>query len=94
MKSGPARARLNIYLEPPQLQEFIKIAAARHRVSLSNYCLDAIRRRLAEDDLIPMSPTEKRSKIQAAAESLDQLRSAIGAIGIPVAQLIEEERRN
>ncbi len=94
MKSGVARARLNIYLDPPQLQEFIKIAAARHRVSLSNYCLEAIRRRLAEDDLIPSSPTEERSKAQAAAESLDQLRAAIGPIGTSVAQLIEEGRRN
>ena len=77
MSFGSARTRLNIYLEPPQLQESIKIAAARHRVSLSNYCLEAIRRRLAEDGLIPVALREDRSKARAAVESLDRLRSTI-----------------
>jgi len=93
MKSGTAYTRLNIYLNPPGLQEQIKIAAARRRVSLSTYCLEAIRQRLAEDGLLPLSPDEQRSKARAASEALDRIRASIGRVGVPVADLVAEGRR-
>jgi len=92
MGSGLVRPRLNIYLDDPHLQEYIKIAAARRRVSLSAYCLQAIRQQLAEDGILHARPEEEHSKAQAAARRLDHLRGTVGPVGIPVSQLIAEGR--
>lgn len=83
--------RLNIYLDGPDLREKIRIAAARRGVTLSAYCLEAIRHRLAEDGLLPAS--EAKIEARAAAQALDRLRSQIGPIGMPVRDLIAEGRR-
>jgi len=91
MSAVKAYPRLNIYLDSPELRDWIRIAAARHRVTISAYCVEAIRRRLAEDGLLP--PSLEDEKRRAAARSLDRLRASIGPIGIPVSELIEEGRR-
>ncbi len=82
------RPRLNIYLDDPTLQEKIKVAAARRRMSLSAYALMALRRQLAADGLLPSEEGPEE-----AARALDELRTRVGPIGIPVAELIEEGRR-
>ncbi len=82
------RPRLNIYLDDPTLREKVKIAATRRRMSVSAYTLLALRRQLAEDGLLPAPESP-----QEAAQALDELRERIGPIGIPVAELIEEGRR-
>ncbi len=82
------RARLNIYLDDPALQEKIKIAAARRHMSLSAYALLALRRQLAADGLLPSEESPEE-----AARALDELRARVGPVGIPVAELIEEGRR-
>ncbi len=82
------RPRLNIYLDDPTLQEKIKVAAARRRMSLSAYALMALRRQLAADGLLPSEESPEE-----AARALDELRTRVGPIGIPVAELIEEGRR-
>jgi hypothetical protein len=41
--------RINIYLDDPALREPIRGAAARRGVTVSAYCLEAIRRRLREE---------------------------------------------
>jgi|GEM_PF-1376445 hypothetical protein len=92
MKSNKAYVRLNIYLDEPELHKRIKIAAARNRMTISAYCCEAIRRRLAEDGLLPPSLEEEKQRARAAAEVLDRLRTSIGPIGIPVVKLIEEGR--
>jgi hypothetical protein len=51
MNAVVSHARLNIYLDDPELRTRIRIAAASDNVSLSAYCLEAIRRRLAQDGL-------------------------------------------
>lgn len=89
-------SRLNIYLDNPDLRTQIKIAAARRGVTLSAYCVEAIREHLAEDGLLPrhMAATqEPPSSPGAAAEALDDIRRRIGRIGIPVQDLIAEGRR-
>ena len=83
-----ARPRLNIYLDDPTLQEKIKIAAARRHMSLSAYALLALRRQLAADGLLPTAESPEE-----AAGALDELRTRVGPIGIPAAELIEEGRR-
>ena len=82
------RSRLNIYLDDPTLQEKIKVAAARRRMSLSAYALMALRRQLAADGLLPSEESPEE-----AARALDELRARVGPIGVPVAELIEEGRR-
>lgn len=81
--------RLNIYLDSPEMRERIKVAAARSGVTLSDYCLEAIRRRLTEEGFLP--PT--RTKARAAAKALDRLRSRLDPLGVPVRDLIDEGRR-
>ncbi|HDN79196.1 MAG: hypothetical protein DRI61_06265 [Chloroflexi bacterium] len=83
--------RLNIYLDAPELREQIRLAAAKHQVTISAYCVEAIRRRLAEDGFLP--PSLEDEKRRAAAQALDRLRTSIGPIGMPVSELIEEGRR-
>ncbi|HEY66594.1 MAG TPA: hypothetical protein G4O02_18750 [Caldilineae bacterium] len=91
MISSPRYVRLNIYLDDPTLREKIKIAAARRGITLSAYCLGAIRQRLAEDGLLPSRDRELDPR--AAAQALDRLRRQIGPIGVPVRELIAEGRR-
>ena len=82
-----SRARLNIYLDDPTLQEKIKVAAARRRMSLSAYALMALRRQLAADGLLPTEESPEE-----ASRALDELRQRVGPIGIPVTELVEEGR--
>jgi len=83
--------RLNIYLGDPDLRAKIKIAAARAGVTLSDYCLESIRRRLTEEGILPET-TPKERKL-AAAQGLDKLRRKVGPIGTRVSDLIAEGRR-
>jgi len=83
--------RLNIYLDEPELREKIKIAAAREGVNLSSYCLQAVRRRLAEEGYLPASGVSEGPR--AAAQALDRLRRKVGPIGIKARDLVAEGRR-
>lgn len=88
---GPStHVRLNIYVDDPALRRRIGVAAARDGVSLSAYCLEAIRRRLAADGL---SESGERIARRAAARDLDALRARIGPIGVPVRDLLADGRR-
>ena len=83
--------RLSIYLDDPTLRKTIKIAAARRKLTISAYCLEAIRQRLIEERFLP--PSEDRERPEAAARALDRLRRQVGPIGVPVRDLIAEGRR-
>ncbi|GIX47829.1 MAG: hypothetical protein KatS3mg131_2040 [Candidatus Tectimicrobiota bacterium] len=91
MRSSATYRRLSIYLDDPRLREHIKTAALRRGMTLSAYCLEAIRQRLAADGFLPSSETHTQPR--AAAEALDRLRHQIGPIGVRVRKLIEEGRR-
>lgn len=91
MPASNGYARLNIYLEGPDLREKIRVAAARQGVSLSNYCLEAIRERLAEEGYLPRN--QGAAGPRAAARALDRLRRQVGPIGVPVRDLVQEGRR-
>lgn len=85
------QVRVNIYLDDPALKREIKIAAANQGVSLSAYCVDAIREKLSR----ARSAASARSDLQRreAVVALDELRTEIGPIGISVRELIDEGRR-
>ncbi len=88
--------RINIYLDDPELRTHIKIAAAHHGVTVSGYCLEAIRRRLAAEGILPTAEAggeQPQGTAQGAAQALDRLREHIGPIGVPVSELIAEGRR-
>jgi hypothetical protein len=89
MSSTPRQLRLNIYLDEPNLRQAVKIAAAKEGVTLSAYCVRAVRRQLVEEGFLPGS--EERRK--EAARAMDRLRRQIGPIGVPVRELIDEGRR-
>lgn len=84
-----AYPRVNIYLGEPGLREAIRVAAACQGMTISAYCLAAIRRRLADEGLLPASEADRL----AAATALDRLRRQIGPVGVPVRQLVAEGRR-
>ena len=89
--SETTQVRVNIYLDDPVLKREIKVAAANQGVSLSAYCVDAIREKLsrARSGAIVRSELEHRE----TAAALDRLRTEIGPIGISVRELIDEGRR-
>lgn len=83
------QSRLNIYLDEPELRQAVKIAAAKEGVTLSAYCLKAVRSRLVEEGFLPGSSDRQAE----AARAMDRLRQQIGPIGTPVRELIHEGRR-
>jgi len=91
MQARGSYPRLNIYLDDRKLRERIKSAAAREGVTLSSYCLEAVRRRLAEEGLLPGS--ESQASRRKAARALDRLRRKIGPVGVPARELIAQGRR-
>ena len=92
---GSTYHRINIYLNDPDLRTRIKVAAARKGVTISAYCVDAIRQRMEEEALDDNSTTRKDHTLSPglAAQALDDLRKSIGRIGVPVSALIAEGRR-
>ncbi|HYU20992.1 MAG TPA: hypothetical protein VEQ11_20070 [Chloroflexota bacterium] len=91
MRPSAAYSRLNIYVDDASLRQQVKIAAAQRGVTLSAYCVEAIRRRLVEDGLVSARSSSGGPK--AAARALDVLRRRVGPIGVPVRDLIAEGRR-
>ncbi|HKP54814.1 MAG TPA: hypothetical protein VJ183_19440 [Chloroflexia bacterium] len=84
-----------IYLDNPELRTRIKLAAARKGVTVSAYCVEAIRRRIEEEDFDENATAQKDDALSPhlAAQASDDLRRSIGRIGVPVSELISEGRR-
>ena len=80
--------RLNIYLDY-QLKGQVRVAAARAGLTLSQYCVGAIRRRLAEEGIGSPMPDMTSS----AAIAIDRARKRNGPLGISVRDLINEGRK-
>jgi len=91
MPDEPKHVRVNIYLDDPELKREIKIAAAKRGVTLSAFCVEAIRHELTGDGSEKTQETPKSALI--AGEALDRLRAEIGPVGIPVRELIDEGRK-
>ena len=81
--------RLNIYLDPPELRDLVRLAALRRGQTASAWCVDAILDRLRSEGLSPPDPERARR----AAEKMDAFRKQVGPIGINVTDLINEGRR-
>lgn len=92
--SNSEYSRINIYLDDPDLRTQVKIAAARRGITISAFCVEAIRRSLeevsSEDEAVQRETAESP---RSAAQALDKLRRSVGRIGVPVSELIAEGRK-
>jgi hypothetical protein len=82
--------RVNIYLDDPGLKREIKMAAADLGVSLSSFCVEAIRDKLRRS--ASEASARQEMELQKAAAAMDRLRSEIGPVGISVRELLDEGR--
>ncbi|MBX2999262.1 MAG: hypothetical protein KF893_12180 [Caldilineaceae bacterium] len=60
------RQRIQVYADP-EMKRRIELAAAKHNVAVTEYCLDAIRQRLADDEML--DATEVTIAINPTQES-------------------------
>jgi DNA-binding MarR family transcriptional regulator len=74
----------------PVLRPWVEEAAAESGQSVSDYCRQAVRERLAAEGLLPGAGQQSAAE---AAQALDRLRRKVGPIGVPVRELIQEGRR-
>ena len=79
--------KMTLYLEDEKIHKSIKQAALDLKLSLSEYCLEAVKERLEKDGYL-----RGRKQQQRMAANMDRLRKEIGPIGVPVHKLIEEGR--
>lgn len=59
------KKRIQVYADE-ETKRRVQLAAAKHRVSVTEYCLTAIEQRLAEDDLL------ERQEIEIAIKPLEK----------------------
>ncbi len=95
-----SQQRIQVYADS-ETKRRIELAAAKHNVAITLYCLEAIRQQLAEDDVleqekveIPVSPVKEADYIT----NLRNLREAILAdrggqpFNIDIAAFVEQVR--
>jgi hypothetical protein len=75
------RQRIQVYADP-EMKRRIELVAAKHNVAVTEYCLDAIRQRLADDEMldaaevtIAITPTDESPATLLA--DLRRVREAI-----------------
>lgn len=86
--------RLNIYVHDPAVRRQVKTAAAKRDLSVTEYCLRAIIRQLAEDG--ERLPQRTRAPLEAAARQARQFQAETfqgRAFSINSADLIAEARK-
>jgi hypothetical protein len=82
------RERINIYVDDPDLRIQVKIAALQRGVTVSEYCLNAIRRAV---DLDHVAGREAwREQALAAIERMKAIRERTLPLDVPISQLIHE----
>ena len=75
MKKAPL-TRLNIYLPDQAIRRQVKTAAAKHDVSVSEYCVQAIAAQLAQDRELP-SKQEDVPSLAAAVRRARQFQQRV-----------------
>lgn len=89
------KARLGLYLVDEDIKRQIKVAAAKRRMTVTDYCAQAIEERLIQDGerSLDESRFRNRDDLRTFMERMDQLRAYIGPVGVPTTDLIKEGRR-
>ena len=85
------KARLNIYVEDPIIRKHVETAAARHDVSVSEYCLKAIIERLASEE--PFPDGNPLAKAIEKARKFQKKAFAGRTLSVSSATLIAQTRR-
>ncbi|MEW6448586.1 MAG: CopG family transcriptional regulator [Bacillota bacterium] len=78
--------KVSIYLGDPELRRRLKLAAARRDTTISAFCEEAIREKLAREE------SDLLGAARAAAKRLDERRSRLGPVKISTADLVKEGR--
>lgn len=78
--------KVSVYLDDPELRRRLKMAAARRDTTISAFCEEAIREKLAREE------SDASGVAWAAARRLDARRSRLGPIKINTADLVKEGR--
>jgi predicted transcriptional regulator len=78
--------KVSIYLSDPELRRRLKIAVARRDTTISGFCEEAIREKLAREE------SGVAGTAWAAARRLDARRSRLGPVKISAADLVKEGR--
>ena len=86
------KARLGLYLEGEEIKRQIKVAAAKRGMTATDYCARAIEERLVRDGERGKSGDRDTGRT-AFLSRMDEFRQEIGPVGIPTAELVEEDRR-
>ncbi len=88
-----SKARLGLYLEDEDMKRQIKVAAAKHGMTITDYCAQAIEDRLVRDG--ERLPGQRRSKTGKGAllARMDRLRKEIGPVGMRTSELVDLGRR-
>lgn len=92
------KQRIQVYADP-EMKRRIELAAAKHNVAVTEYCLSAIVQQLADDELLEEEQVAipvKRTKDKDLIADLRALRAAIladrGGKLIDVDRIMEEMR--
>lgn len=90
------KTRLSLYLEDEEFKRQVKVAAAKRGVAVTDYCAEAIERRLVRDGERSMAESrsgdEDKEKLAFLA-GMEKLRKRLGPIGLPSSELVREGRR-
>lgn len=88
---------IQVYADP-ELMNRIELAAAKHKVAVMEYCLDAIEQKLADEGLFQGKTVESTKQDDTLITDLRELRERILAerggkpIEIDILELVRSER--
>jgi uncharacterized protein (DUF1778 family) len=95
------KQRIQVYADP-EIKRRVELAAAKHNMPVTEYCLNAIQQQLADDDLLEQAhielPVTSTKKDDALLSDLRALREEILAqrggkpIEIDILELVRDER--
>ena len=97
-----AKTRIQVYADE-ETKRRVELAAARQDVAITQYCLEAIRQQLAEDDMleqevieIPVKPAREEGLIASLRALREKIRARRGGelIKLDIVEQVREEREH
>ncbi len=92
------KKRIQVYADP-EMKRRIELAAAKYNMAVTEYCLNAIRQQLADDDLleatqvtISLSPTLDEDFIDSLEALQEKIKARRSGQPIDIDRFIEEMR--
>jgi uncharacterized protein (DUF1778 family) len=94
------KTRIQVYTDE-ETKRRIELAAAKHDIAITQYCLEAIRQQLAEDDMleretieIPIKPNRDEDLIDDLCALRERIKARRGGelITLDIVEQVREER--